>query len=56
MKRAEEAMATTLHERPERGFECNTAALLRSNAEHRSYLALQRQTTQWQHSGHTQPS
>jgi hypothetical protein len=32
MKRAEEAMATMLHERPERGFKCNTEALLRSSA------------------------
>ncbi len=55
MKRAKEAMATTLHERRERGFKCNTAALLRSNAQHRSCLALQRQTAQWQHRGHTQP-
>ncbi|CAK9878528.1 unnamed protein product [Sphagnum jensenii] len=29
-------MATTLHERRERGFKCNTAAVLRSNGKQRN--------------------
>jgi hypothetical protein len=33
MKRAEEAMATTLHERPERGFKCNAVALQRTTPQ-----------------------